>query len=185
MKKTITFIFALMMLSIANVSAQSLAGEWIADEAFNKELNAAYTEKGISLSFGLDITEKTITCQLFEKVVDGATTFDVAITFPGTYTRKGKKVNATFYVERSDFRVTNITSTNPDVKAGMAIDEMKEVFMRKMTEMLKEQQGDNPQKLGTALTGIFKEFTIKQLTESELSLFVEKGNRSQTFHFNR
>ena len=179
MKKIFLVFLTLTVLAVGKMSAQSFTGRWMADDSFT-EMFQSLMEEGIEAKLGLFITQKEITGQLFLRKNSDDLSLDMEVTVPGTYTKVDNKVKTTFDITKFDLKVTDIRSDNPDVKGEMAIDETREVFLKIISEMTKEELGDSMKTLGEAISVLFGEFTIQQLTDKKLTVLIEEDDGSET-----
>lgn len=173
MKKTFLFLMAWVMLSISSMSAQNYLGTWKADSSFKEQLNTLINEENVDLDLGFVMTKKDINCQLFMKTANDNLSVDLVVSIPGTYSVKGDKFTAKFDTEKSDLKVTNLKSDDPEMNEGLQMDETKDIWYNLVTTMMKKELGDSLKTLSDGVSELFEEFRIKQDVANKLIMLIE------------
>ena len=167
MTKKIFLTLALMLLTITTMTAQSLLGTWKADDAYMEKMEL--TKDGCHVDLYLDIKKKTIDILLFMNMTQKDGVIDMSFTIPGTYKKKGKNVFSTFDKDKTDLKVTDLQTEDPEMKAMMQTEESKQAMLTLVNSMMKSQLADALKDI-SALADIFEVFTIDKLTAKTLDI---------------
>ena len=146
-------ILTMMVLCITTLSAQSIIGKWYADEvAEAMELN----ELGDVV---LNIKERTISTDFYINIEDDGAKIKMLYSIPGTYTQSGKKVTAKFNADKTDVKVVDFKTNDPELLAEMKTEKGKKELYEVISSLIESEMGDLVKGLAE-ISEIFNKFTV-------------------------
>lgn len=175
MTKRIFIILTMMVLCITTLSAQSIIGKWYADEvAEAMELN----ELGDVV---LNIKERTISTDFYINIEDDGAKIKMLYSIPGTYTKSGKKVTAKFNADKTDVKVVDFKTNDPELLAEMKTEKGKKELYEVISSLIESEMGDLVKGLAE-ISAIFNKFTVKSVTAKTLCLdiFIDNDDSATT-----
>ncbi len=171
MKKTMFLFLTLMMLGINSVTAQNHIGKWVVGQEFSKLMNDDPNEER---SLGLVFTAKDINLQITVKSSDEEMTMKCMFTIPGTYTKSGKNVVAKYEIDKATIKIIDIKTNDAEMNELLASKEGRDMVF-KMIETQAGSQIKNQINEFDEFFSLFDNFTIEEVTASELTLGMKEG----------
>ena len=173
MKKIFSFVvFAMLTISM---NAQDITGSWIAEEDFNEKVKMSMDQQNenVDVKFGMVIDKSTILAVLNLNVEADGMKMKLKVEVPGVYERDGQLVTTEFNSAGTNISIVDVESNDPEMKEMLGNPETKKMLFAMMEGMIKEQMGEYKNSFED-MTEVFKQFTIKSVTASKLTIEVEE-----------
>ncbi len=160
-------MFALLLMAMVGVQAQSLLGTWKTTMADD---DGEDMECYITFSAGQKMTMKLIQ----NMSDDDMGVFELTVTIPGTYTMKDKTISLNMNTQRTDVKFTKMKFNSETEQMFKEMPQLKKLFVEELDKAMEkskdELKGDLP------LDG---DMTVISLTNTTLK--VESGKDVMTF----
>lgn len=159
-----------MLLSVTTMTAQSFTGKWKLEKEF---FELAEREcDGIKVFVTLDISKKNMdVCFLMMAAQDkDGYEMEILLTYPGTYTKKGNRVTATFDYNKAEFKVVDLKVQDPELAEMMSTKEGKESLLALVNVQLKNQKDELLPEMYDVIKSLFSDFTVKDLKAQKLTM---------------
>jgi hypothetical protein len=164
----------MILLGITNLPAQSYQGRWFADEKTLEELGLDGIDSDEIKDFDLllNMSKGSIKVDLLFTIKAEDMTLYIICSSPGSYTRKGNKIRATFDPDKMKFRVSNMKSKDKEVKEILREKDFKKMMLKLVSSEMREKVGEDMKSL-SYIAEFFQEFTIEKISDDRLTINVD------------
>lgn len=178
MKKSIFTL--LLMLATMSMTAQTIDGTWVADEAFRKEMGFDKEEPAMNLMISFDkVKTKKSTksgdfCVAMTADNDDAEIGKIGVNFfiPGTFNMDGTNVQTVCNAKDAQVKISQLELKDAEMKAAMAASEETRNAMFKLIEAEVKNNGAAEISQIGELATLFRVFKVKFDGNDKMNLII-------------